>query len=327
MISKRRLRVDMKSIYLGFAFIAVIAVAIYTFCNRDSDRVLLSFSTAIVIAVFGFIVNEAISNKTIKFSKEFPVAVFFELPNYQPLFIRLPYSWDLGMCMQSIKSADRLNSAQSQIDLEYAQNKYFEALQYIVIKDIFQQFNNGWDTETKRIIAPSGEMLSTKYGKESGKEINFAKFIQQSIPNNYFVKSNPLIPVLQLLSDTSIFPPDTDIKITLEGDHSFLIFLETKYISVAVKLSKLLLSPGIGEYARMFPAHTAHGHDAGTATYMMSVSVEQAVLLNGNPEMKKHRKWADTLVTMLDSTFNFERIREEHLKQYQLFGSQAIMGW
>lgn len=327
MISKRKSKVDMKNIYLGLAIVAFVFVAVYTVCNRDSERVLLSFSTVVAIAVVGFFANEVISNKPEKFSKEFPVAVFFESPNFKPLSIRLPYSHDLGMCMQSIRPADQPDTTQAPIDLHYAQDKYFEALQYIVIKDIFQKFQMGWDAETKRIHVPNGEILSTKYGKESGKEINFAKFIKQNIPNNYFVKLNPLVPVLQPLSDTSIFPPGTDIQITTEMDHTFSISFKTALISVAVKLSKLQLSSGIGEeYARMLPTHTAHGQYAGTATYMMSVSAEQTVLLNGNPEMKKHRKWADTMAALLDSTFNFESLREEHLKQYQLFGPRAIEG-
>jgi hypothetical protein len=57
---------------------------------------------------------------------------------------------------------------------------------------------------------------------------------------------------------------------------------------------------------------------------MIEISIKQNYWLNGHPEMKKYRNWADSISELLNSQFNYEIIRDEHLRQFQLYGIEGI---
>lgn len=311
--------------------VALICLVItYSWFNRDSDRVILTLVTAMTLGSLGFITKESISNKTESISKTFPVAVFYSIPNYTPLNIKLPYGFDLHMCLQNIKPDDLPKT--NIMDFDFANEKYFDALQYLIVKTIFEKFGQGWNVNVKRIHTPNGESLSWSNSEGKGKEIKIKEFFKQ-IPNNYFVNLGLQNDIPNFHGGKAIFPPDISYNIeTNDKSNSSLIKFNTKYISMEIKLSYSSSIIGIGEYSKLFGISSAldrrnAGSDTdklGNSVYMIEISIKQNYWLNGHPEMKKHRNWANSITELLNSQFNYEIIRDEHLRQFQLYGVEGI---
>ena len=305
-------------------------VITYSWFNRDSDRVVLTLITAMTLGSLGFITKESISNKIEIDSKVFPVAVFYGLPNYMPLNIKLPYSFDISMCLQNINPEEI--PKKEIVDLDFANKKYFDALQYLIVKTIFEKFHNGWNVKVKRIHTPNGVALSWSNSEEKGKEIKIQEFFKHT-PNNYFVNLELQNDIPDFHGGKAIFPPDTSYSIETNDKHnSSLIKMNTKYISMDIKFSQSSSSIGIGEYSKLLDIPSALDRrnagsvadKLGNSVYMIEISIKQNYWLNGHPEMKKHRNWADSIIELLNSQFNYEIIRDEHLHQFQLYGIEGI---
>lgn len=309
-------------------------VITYSWFNRDSDRVILTLVTAMTLGALGFITKESISNKMEDSSKSFPVAVFYGLPNYTPLNIKLPYSFDLNVCMGNIIAENMPLKENKILDLDFANKKYFDAIQYLIIKTIFEKFHHGWNVKVKRIHTPNGESLSWSNSEGKGKEIKIQEFFEH-LPSNYFVNLGLQKDIPKFFGGEAIFPPDTTFSIESNDkfNHS-LIKLNTRYISMEISLSESSSSIGIGEYSKLFSIPSALdrnnsgsiGDTLGNSVYMIEIHIKQNYWLNGHPEMKKHRDWADSITELLNSKFNYEIIRDEHLRQFQLYGIEGIRG-
>ncbi len=322
-----------KIILIVLSALLVGLVIAYSWLNRDSDRVVLTLVTAMTLGALGFITKESISNKVEEFTQQIPVVVFYGSPSYRPLNISLPYSFDLSMCIQNIDASSIPNNESNGVNIEFAQDIYFEAIQYIVVKKIFQRFSKSWNVEATRVRTPNGEILSWNPTEENGKEITITEFLE-NIPNNRFVRMNLHKEMSEPFGAKAIFPTGTMINYQTEkGGHSVLISLSNKYITVDVKISKMSSSLGIGEYSQLLGLATADNRRSitdenhhGNSVFMLEISARQSFWRNGHPEMKKHRNWADSIAELLDNEFNYNAIRENHMRQFQLYGSGAIRG-
>jgi len=313
-----------------FSATLIIGVIVYSWFNRDSDRVILTLITAMTIGALGFITKESISNKTEEVSKEFPIAVFFGIPDYRPLNIRLPYGHELSMCLQEIEETDLPDDSKN-IDISFGEEKYFDALQYVIVKEIFGRYSKSWNVVAKQTQIPSGKSLSWQSLGDTGKEVNIGDILKY-FPDNYFLNRGIHRNIPSHFGGKAIFPPST--KISVENAENFkktTIKLETTYIDVDIVLSQLGSSVGIGEYSQLLGLTTSRQHinvgdqqRYGNAVFLLEVKAEQNLWLNGHPEMKTHRNWVNSIIELLDNTFNYELIREEHLRQYQLYGPGAV---
>ncbi len=319
-------------VVISILFIAVIAS--YTWLNRDSDRVVLTFATAVLLSALGFITKELISNKEETFEKEFPVVTFYSLPNFRPVNIDLPYLFDLQFATQNIDPKYIPPNNQQNIDIEFGSDIYFDALTYSVIHTLFKNFSNGWNLKTSRINTPHGQYVSNNWTNEKGKEIEIADFVDTHIPNNYFFKIGLLKDRPKPLGGKAIFPPGTKISTKINDKHNRLsIFFNNKYLSFALKIHESNSSIGIGEYSRSFgfperfiSASDSEHNKVGTSVYIIEISGKQNTLLNGHPEMKKHRKWADSIIESLETTYSYNLIRENHIRSIQIYGHESIKG-
>ena len=322
-----------KIILIAISALLVGLVITYSWFNRDSDRVVLTLVTAMTLGALGFITKESISNKVEKFTKTIPVAVFYSTPNYRPININLPYSFDLGMCMQNIDPNTIPASESSSVNIDFAQDMYFDAIQYTVIKNIFQRFSKSWNVEATRIRTPNGTSLSWHHIDEAGKEISISEFFE-IIPNNCFAKMNLHKDLPKPFGGQATFPPGTKIRYEAdEGNYEALITLSNKYIELVIKISKNSSSIGLGEYAKLLGIASASDrlsisdqNGYGNSVFMVEVNAKQSHWLNGHPEMIKHRNWANAIAELLDSEFNYNLIREDHMRQFQLYGPSAISG-
>jgi len=284
------------------------------------------------IGALGFVTKESISNKVEKVSKEFPVVVFFGMPNYRPLNIKLPYGHELGMCIQEMKIEDLPKDA-THIDINFGQEKYFDALQYLIVKEIFKRYSQSWNVVAKQTQVPGGKHLSWQSLGDSGKEILISNFLTD-FPDNYFLQQGIHKGIPEPFGGKAVFPPTTKISVESDkGSHRTTITLSTDYINVTIKLTQSSSSVGIGEYSRLLgikshhqPINIADQQQYGNSAYLLEIEAEQNVWLNGHPDMKTHRNWANSIIELLDSTFNYELIREDHLRQFQLYGPSAIRG-
>ena len=315
-----------KIILITLVAILTSLAIIYSWYNRDSNRIILSLLAAISIGFLGFITKELITNKKEKFSNVIPVAVFYGLPEYKPLNIELPYLTELSMCMQEMKKEDLPNNNKGVVDIMFGQSKYFDAIQYIIVKAIFKKFSKSWNTKEQRIPAPQGEAFTTSFMDEDGIVITIGDFFKK-MPNNYFVKLQLYKDIPEAFGGKAMFPPNTKISIET-NDFISLISFNTKYISLNLKISRSTSSIGIGEYSKLLGLTSAPGSVSttrfGNSMYLIEINAEQNAWFNGHPEMKKHRSWADSIAKQLDNDFNFESIRENHRKKFLLYGSSAI---
>jgi hypothetical protein len=110
------------------------------------------------------------------------------------------------------------------------------------------------------------------------------------------------------------------------------VTLTTDYLSLEIKLTPSSSSVGLGEYSRLLKIHSqqdrtigSRGGEYGHSVFLLEAEIKQKFLLNGHPEMKKHREWANSIIDLLDTNFNFELIREDHMRGFQLYGEAAIL--
>lgn len=320
----------MKIAFIIISFILVCLIIAYSWFNRDSDRVVLTLITAMTIGALGFITKESISNKKEVFSKQIPIAVFYGLPEYRPLNIRQPYSLDLDICAMNINPDEIQSRDKNIIDIEFAQDRYFSAIQFIVITTIFKKFSHSWNVEAKRTITPDGDMLRWKRFEDPGKEISIKDFFTK-MPNNYFVKLGLHDEFLDAFGGKAVFPPNININIDDSIKGQLLVSFSNRYIAMNIRLSKSSSSVGVGTYSKLLgipsgldrrnaPESDKYGH----SNFFMEIDVSQNWWLNGHPDMKKNRNWANSVAELLDAQFNYEYIRDTHIKQFQLLGPEAI---
>jgi hypothetical protein len=282
------------------------------------------------IGALGFITKESISNKVEEVSKEFPIAVFFGIPNYKPLNIKLPYKHELSMCIQEIKESD-LPKKESGLDIRFGKKIYFEAMQYLIVKEIFKQFSQGWNVIAKQMYRPGGKTLSWQSLGDTGKEIQIDDVLK-SFTDNYFMKDGVRSSIHDPFSSKAVFPPSIEISIENSDDQNqTVINLDTNYITVSITLTQSSSTIGIGEYSQLLGLTTSKQYinlsepqQYGNAVFLLGIKTKQNFWLNGHPDMKIHRNWANAIIELLDSTFNYELIREEHLRQFQIYGADAI---
>jgi len=319
---------------IALSTILVSLVITYSWFNRDSDRVVLTLVTAMTLGALGFITKESISNKIEIFSLDFPVAVFYGLPNYRPLNIKLPYSFDLSMATQNINPDDIPDDDNEHVDIGFGSDIYFDAIQYSVFKTIFNSFSHGWNVKAKRTSTPGGESLTWQNFNDDGYEITITDFIDAHIPNNYFFKLGLQKDIPKPFGGKAMFPPGTQITAERDENDTFLkITFTTKYITLNIKISKSTSSIGIGEYSKSFGMSStivagAHSENnkIGHSVYTFEISGKQTYMLNGHPEMKKHRNWANSITEILETTYSYNLIREDHMRQIQLYGHEAVRG-
>jgi hypothetical protein len=306
----------------------MVGVILYSIYNRDSDRVLLTLISAMTIGSLGFITKESISNKTEKYSTEFPVAVFFGAPNYLPLNISLPYDHELRTCLQEVKEID-IPQYTDAINIEFGQKMYFYALEYIIVQEIFKRYSQGWNVLAKQRNLPSGKALSWQALNDPGEEILLKDFLN-NFPKNYFVASGLHRQIPAQLGGKAVFPLGSNFSVEHKDDlYKTTIRITNKYIKLDIIFTQSSSSVGIGEYTRLLGVK---GNQIdidsqklyGNSAYLLEINIKQTLWLNGHPEMKAHRNWADSIVELLDNKFNYEKIREEHLRQFQLYGPEAI---
>lgn len=316
-----------KILILIGSIVLLALVMTYSWFNRDSDRVILTLATAIMFGALGFITKESISNKTERSSQELSIVTFYGLPEYRPLNINLPYYSDLLTCVQNIDNKDLPTiKSGSVLDISYASDKYFDALQYSIIKIIFKQYSKGWNVTTKESLTPTGRTISWQSHPDKGDAIPIDDIFNQ-FKDNYFLTNKLLQPLPAVFGGVAVFPKGTVVKIN-HGDYrnEFELELSNRYVTLNIKLRYSGSSMGIGEYYRLLglPEGSTISSEIGNSVYYLSMNVEQTYLLNGHPEMKKHRNWADSIVKLLNNKYNYETIRSDHMRDFQLHGPKAI---
>jgi hypothetical protein len=306
----------MKMVFIALAAFIISLVFAYSWLNRDSDRVILTLFTAIIIGAIGFVTKESISNKVEKFSSEFPVAVLFTSPDYKPpMNFNAPYFFDMQMCMQAIDLVD-LPDDTNQLDIKYGQSKYFSILQFIILKTIFDRFSQGWDVTSKEIRMPSGMQLLWSASDKKGDEIEIDSLLSQ-IPNRDIIDACKKPLEGRLRGHKAFFPPKTEVQVSADDvSEAFSVKMKNKFIEINIVLTSLYASVGHGDYAAdkgFISVNVQNGH----AVYLMNVDIKQNPWLNGHPEMKCHRSWAESVLTLLENTFDYERIRQNYIDHTQ----------
>lgn len=317
----------MRSGLIVFSICLILAVAVYSWLNRDSDRVILTLVTAMTLGALGFITKESISNKEERISKIFPIAVFYGLPNYRPLNINLPYHHDLSMCLQELQPDD-LPKEGGHVDIAFGQDIYFDALELVIVKEIFKRFSQGWNVAARQTKTPNGISLSWRSLGDQGDEVLLSDVANQ-LSGNYFVNLGVHDSAPRSFGGKAILPPGTKISIHREEANKMTIKLTNTYVDLSISLTRSASSMGIGEYARLLgvgrnQAEVSHKNSYANSVYILDMEAVQTLWLNGNPNMKAHRNWADSIFELLDSTFNFENISEDHIRQFQLYGPDGI---
>lgn len=311
-------------------------VITYSWFNRDSDRVVLTLITAMFIGSIGFITKESISNKLEKSNISFPIAVFYGLPDYRPLKIKLPYSFDLGMCVQNLNVSDLPATSSETIDISFGSEIYFQAIEWSIIKSIFEKFSNGWNVQVRKVKTPGGTQLSWSNTKEKG-DVYTIKDFSVNFPRNRFIDLGLLSDMPKGLGGQITLPPNTSIQVTSNNDPEKLnqrtILLKTQYVTLTISLNTSTSTIGMGEYSPLLgiPSAMDRRNAGGEAdkvaysVYLLNIDIEQNYWLNGHPKMKSHREWANSISELLYNRFSYEHIHSEHMKQFQLHGVEGIV--
>lgn len=314
----------MKTVLISLSIILVALVALYTWFNRDLDRVVLTFVSVLTLGAFGFIAKESISNKPEEYSKTIPIVVLYEKPSYRPLNISFPYTFDLGYALQNIPQT-MFPKEEESIDIGFASDVYFEAMLYVILKKVAFIHAHGWELNHKVIHNPMYKTVNYGSKSDEGDLHEFGEFLSL-VPNKYGI--HDVLDLPKSFGGQFKLPPSMTIN-AVESDSTkgFEMLLSNRYVSLKISFISNGSSAGIGDYVKLADLDDAYsqiGGPAGNSSYSLEISAKQNWWLNGHPEMKKYKLWIESLISILDSEFNYELIRQRHIEQYQIFGTSAI---
>lgn len=306
----------MRTVWLVAGIAIIVVLFTYTWLNRDSDRVILTFFTAVLIGAIGFATKESVSNKNESYIRSFHVVSLYSAPSYMPVKIRFKYLGKLSQCIQNINKND-FPENDGNMDILFAEEKYFDAFQYLILKEVFSTYRMSWLIDIEPAVM--GVYTNSLAPGMVGKEIEFSEVLNK-IPDNYIVKNNLFDKESKI---KAMFPPGVDIKVEFENKNNFKVMFESKYISIIINLVKRGSSNQTGEYGKLLSLPSTD-NKYGMSTYKVTLEVKQQPLLNGNPKMKNYRKWADSLVDLLEREFSYELALKKHKEDYKLYGSGEI---
>lgn len=308
----------MKLFLMIFSGILFSLAVLYVYQNRDSDRVVAGFLIAVILAVVGFAVKEWITSKDESYKKSFSVVGIFSGEKYQPYPIRFSYTGELTRIIQSIKQENVPKKLVDEpLDLDFANEMYFDAFQILLIQKIFETFRFSW------LVEKSSMVLGTyTKGLDEGKDgvrVDLSEVLS-GLTDNYFIKNE----MVKIEGKTAVLPPDLKIKTIESSKGKYEVVFETKFISVFIRFNQTSPSHSLGEYGKLLGLHSLRSNE-GMSTYKISINVVQNQFLNNNPKMKFYRKWADTIVSLLEEEFSYELALKKHKEDFLLYGKESIL--
>ncbi len=298
----------------------ILGISLYTWQNRASDRVLLTFFTVLFAGTIVFIAKETISNKIEKISEEISVVVLYGHDN-MPLPLQLPYLPELIFFLKALTAKQRTPS-QTHVDIKQGSELYFPAVVYAVIKKAMSPFISGWDSEIIQYSSPDGVTTESRGGTLNGKQVDLRylydlfKFQLQFEDESQIFNSSHFQKYYQ--------PPNTDIQVTEATDFLCKIEFKNRFITLAISIKIGHHSMGAGEYTTLIGLPE---DQTGSATFRIIAEVTQNRLLNGHPDMITHRKWANTIIDGIVRDFSYDKIRSNWLENFQLHGQKALLAY
>ncbi|QGQ26262.1 hypothetical protein F1728_27870 [Gimesia benthica] len=311
----------MKISFIALAVFIILGISCYTWFNRASDRVVLTFFTAMFVGAIGFTAKEAISNKVESRSEEISVATFYGRRDYRPILLRLPYRTELTIFTQSATIPARTPD-DSHIDISYGADLYFPAITYAILSKSLSAFSGGWDSEIVRLKGPGFTNIQSRGGSRTGTKVTLNELYDSF---GFDVEFDEDQQAFQPNTFQQYFlPPHTTYRLNEETEHSRSIEFRNRYITLTIQIQKGGSSIGIGEYDSFISPDD--NSQVGHSVFQVTGTVIQNRLLNGHPDMARYRKWADTVIDTIVQDFSFEAIRARHIEDMQLRGRDAIIG-
>ena len=209
---------------------------------------------------------------------------------------------------------------ETHVDVSYGRELYLPAITYALLDRSLAPFRCGWDTEIVRLRGPNGISIESSGGSNTGVAVTLKELYQAF---GYDVQFRVERQAFRPNTFQSYYlPPKTTFRVSEQSKHRRSIVFTNTFMTLTIEIRSGQSTVGIGEYQNIFDVDD---RSVGHSLIKVIATVKQNRLLNGHPEMERHRKWADTVIDTIVEDFSFEAIRARQIEDSQLFGIKAIV--
>ncbi len=316
---------------LALGFLAFLSSVWLLFENRESERVLGNTIPAFFIATIGILATLLFSLRGERQENRFPSQFVIDLEKMTPFYCEaFPESLQLSGGQRVLFLVREMLEKHPDLSTyevgeswggdqpEEVHRLYLDVLLREIAETLYSAFSGSWDADIKHFDLPIGGGSSTvRTPMRDGVEIPWQKM------SEVFPESRSL----QVFDDfnshrTMVLPPGSRLA-GGSGKLNRSLEIDNPFVTVKINIEWQLGTMQFGaELKKMCDISTEDpGPDMGywTAQYLISLTADFKALKIGNPDMKVHKRWVDTMFREIQFKCDSE-LRWSQLKEaYQLY--------
>ena len=306
-----------------------VGLAYLTWQNREMQRVAEIAATVILVAILGGLASVAVSLKPQQKALSFPVVYFYNADTMNPLALE-------DMSREELAAGDRNGVSASfpiqklrglrTIPLEddaLGGRAYFDVVTYLVLKELFQFFSRGWNIRVSRFDLPGATQTSfgpneqaNDYGEPACSVVLSWNEMSSLFPSAVIV-GHPDSHMTNNSLSCICLPPGTSITAT-DGEHSRVITLKNRFVSLEISINRNTSQRGLGEF------HSLLGFDRGmddkyiTSSYIVTLRADFSRWYTGHPKRRHYENWIGNVFSILEKGLSYE-VQKAQIAEWILY--------
>jgi hypothetical protein len=298
-------------------FVVVIA-AWLVFLNRDSEKVMQTFLSALAIGTVGVLITILFSLKEEMRELEFPTLFTYERASLMPwrpghiTFLYPPSEMYASIHLQA------LAKLHPEVFMKGKDNQgtdlYGDVALRLVFDSLVQVFSMNWDQKITSINLPVVNRKTFGPNQPGVKsDVKSWDEIAALFPKSYALRA-PVFGVGKFA-----VPPGTEISGKEErfqdgGLHKTSILLVNKFVDVEIVIAFIGGEGTIGMYSLVTNLSEEETLKFWTSSYLISMKAKFNAYRSGHPDMPKYKNWVnnifETVRDQLDSQRSWERAKD-----------------
>lgn len=284
-----------------------LAAILLVFLNRSSEKILTSYLTITVGAIAAIALSIAAFAEQATINQRFPIAFFIDPADRR--LIEISSRVDIFRPSEAESHAADLSSPSDQFGVK----AYHGALQRVLVEWLIRTYWHTWRIESIHYETPGDWELRT--GPIEGADDNATVLSMADITRHF--SSSPPLPYADKINKIALPPGLFGRRAELEVRDLYndAKFGETGEMSIRNDFCELRFTTrslgyrsGLGEYGTLAGVTEDEERQFGHLLYEVIARVTFRSCLGGHPEMPKYRRWAMSLIDMMQDTFDEQRI-------------------
>lgn len=297
---------------------------VFIWMNRGSEKIVTTAIPLGVAGILGTILALLVFGNQEPLTAAFPAGFFINLKDKTPY--QLPWLFEGKRFFQAAFTCKQLFDSNPKAFSEPSdpQELYHHLLQKALVDWMSFRYGSSWQIEVTPL---SGAGIAARSwgpagGEERGDKTLLSKEdLQRLMRTNKFGQFGT--PSNQGIS----LPPRTKLKIIapqlvhgFEGREMGSIELKNRFVTLLITTKVSYWGQGIGGYAQLLGVSQEDAQKQwGMLNYLVRIRADFNRVLPGNPEMPKHKKWAQDIVSALQDQFDEQALWKRATEDYLLY--------